>query len=169
MIRDRIVCGINDNRIQRRLLQESELAYMQAFDIAQAMETASKDIQDLLRPVTNQTIQSLQYQKPKSPCYRCGGCHPSHTRFVECHSCGKKGHIAKVCCSKPTSRHKDPPKSKNSKIHPVAGIKTTTLEEDNSPDQSSKPSDNNSNTLFHTQRQGQPYCKSKEGGSSHGS
>ena len=42
MIRDRIVCGINDNRIQHRLLQENELTYKQAYDIAQAMETASK-------------------------------------------------------------------------------------------------------------------------------
>ena len=51
MIRDRIVCGVNGNRIQCRLLQESELTYKQAFDIAQAIETASKDIQDLLRPL----------------------------------------------------------------------------------------------------------------------
>ena len=51
MIRDRVVCGVNDNRIQCRLLQESELTYKQAFDIAQAMEVASKDIQDLLRPL----------------------------------------------------------------------------------------------------------------------
>ena len=41
MIRDRLVCGINDHGIQRRLLQESNLTYQSAYDIAQAMETAS--------------------------------------------------------------------------------------------------------------------------------
>ena len=34
MIRDRLVCGINDHGIQRRLLQESNLTYQSAYDIA---------------------------------------------------------------------------------------------------------------------------------------
>ena len=47
MLRDRIVCGINDPRIQRRLLAESELNYKSAFVLAQSMETADQNTNDL--------------------------------------------------------------------------------------------------------------------------
>ena len=36
MLRDRIVCGISDPQLQRRLLAESELTYKTAFEIAQS-------------------------------------------------------------------------------------------------------------------------------------
>ena len=42
----------------------------------------------------------------ETTCYRCGGKHEQMTREVLCRSCGKKGHIAKVCCSKPNPEHK---------------------------------------------------------------
>uniref|UniRef100_A0A1X7T5X9 Retrotransposon gag domain-containing protein n=1 Tax=Amphimedon queenslandica TaxID=400682 RepID=A0A1X7T5X9_AMPQE len=47
MIRDRLVCGVNDRAIQRRLLQQSKLDYKTAYDIAIAMESASKNALDL--------------------------------------------------------------------------------------------------------------------------
>ena len=37
MLRDRIVCGINDPCIQRRLLAESELTYKSAFELARSL------------------------------------------------------------------------------------------------------------------------------------
>ncbi len=40
MLRDRIVCGIRDKAVQRRLLAESDLAYL---DMAQATEIAKND------------------------------------------------------------------------------------------------------------------------------
>ncbi|XP_049325965.1 uncharacterized protein LOC125785828 [Astyanax mexicanus] len=42
MLRDRLVCGIEDDRMQRRLLAEAELTYDKALKLAQAIETASK-------------------------------------------------------------------------------------------------------------------------------
>ena len=102
MIRNRLVCSINDHEIQRRLLQESNLTYQIVYDIAQAMETASKNIQDLCKTVpAAQRVQELE----GSPCtcHRCGGNHQPnvcHFRFVNFQACGKKGHIAKVCHSK---------------------------------------------------------------------
>ena len=42
MVRDRIVCGINNTRIQSRLLQERDLTYQNVLDTAQAMELAGK-------------------------------------------------------------------------------------------------------------------------------
>lgn len=45
MLRDRLVCGINDDRIQRRLLAETELTFDKS--LQKAVETASKYVQDL--------------------------------------------------------------------------------------------------------------------------
>ena len=56
MVRDRLVCGVNDIRIQNRLLQESSsLTYEKAFQIAQSIELAAKDAAALHR-------QALHYQ-----------------------------------------------------------------------------------------------------------
>ena len=47
MLRDRLICGINDARIQRRLLAEANVDFQRALEIAQAMETADRDAQHL--------------------------------------------------------------------------------------------------------------------------
>ena len=47
MLRDRLVCGVNDERIQRRLLAESQLEFKKAMELATAMETADKNTRDL--------------------------------------------------------------------------------------------------------------------------
>ena len=68
MIRDRLVCDINNHEIQRCLLQDSNLTDQSAYDIAQGMETASKNIQDLCKTVPAvQRVQALE----GSPCTRC--------------------------------------------------------------------------------------------------
>ena len=47
MLRDRLVCGINDDRIQRRLLAEPTLDFAKALQISLAMESAAKDSKHL--------------------------------------------------------------------------------------------------------------------------
>ena len=42
MLRDQIVCGINDPRIQRHLLAEYELTYQSAFELVQSMELLTR-------------------------------------------------------------------------------------------------------------------------------
>ena len=42
MLRDRLMCGVNDNRMQRRLLSEVGLAFDRALKVCLAMESASK-------------------------------------------------------------------------------------------------------------------------------
>ncbi len=42
MLRDRLVCGIEADGIQRRLLAEAELTFEKALKLAQAIETANK-------------------------------------------------------------------------------------------------------------------------------
>ena len=46
-IRDRLVCGITSERVQRRLLAEPNLTFENAFSLATAMETADRNASEL--------------------------------------------------------------------------------------------------------------------------
>ncbi|XP_041823137.1 uncharacterized protein K02A2.6-like [Melanotaenia boesemani] len=110
MLRDRLVCGINDDRIQRRLLSESDLTFEKAFQIAVAAEAATKNVQDLqTRTQYSCNSVSLKGQEKKGnwrnkECYRCNGKQHNavECKFKEakCHACGKVGHIARACRNK---------------------------------------------------------------------
>ena len=47
MLRDRLVCGMNENYIQQRLLAETHLNCKKALDIATSMELAAKSAADM--------------------------------------------------------------------------------------------------------------------------
>ena len=137
MVRDRLVCGINDPHIQRRLLQESDLTYKRAFEIAQAMEVASRDIHDLQKQsIPTPTVQHLQERRhtKRYTCYRCGGNHTANKcsfLSAECRACGKLGHIAKVCRSKSKKMPKATTgKHKQTSINSVVPNKTPPLTPD---------------------------------------
>ena len=86
MIRDRLVCGVNDGRIQRRLLAEPDLTFKKAMEIAQAMEAADKNVQEIQGSVAQgQHVHALRkgYDKPQ------------HAK--ECRHCGKRNHMEKDC------------------------------------------------------------------------
>jgi len=116
MLRDRIVCGINDGVIQHRLLSEKELTFKTALEIAQEMKSAAKNVKELMnRPdgtVSPTPVHHVtEAAKPANICYRCGK--PGHYapkykhKETVCSKCGKVGHLQKVCCSKRTG----PPKA----------------------------------------------------------
>ena len=46
-LRDRLVCGLRDTAIQKRLLQEADLTFQIAYDKAVALEMASRDATEL--------------------------------------------------------------------------------------------------------------------------
>ena len=111
-LRDRFVCGIRSEGIQRSLLAEENLTLTRAIELAQGMEAAEKNAQSFKG--TEVTIQKIRQsatprgagakQPPAdldNPCYRCGKKNhtPANCRFKEvvCHHCQKKGHLAKVC------------------------------------------------------------------------
>ena len=50
MLLDRLVCGIHDQRTQRRLLAETDLTLQKAFDVAQAIESAESQVKELQQP-----------------------------------------------------------------------------------------------------------------------
>ena len=118
-LRDRLVCGLLSEPIQRALLSEVDLTLKRAFQVAQGMEAAHKNAQSLKAsklPVhrldqPTRVTGSRSFSSFKSAgdstggktCYRCGrsGHLPNDCRFkdVTCHTCEKKGHIALVCRS----------------------------------------------------------------------
>ena len=116
MLRDRLVCGINNHQIQERLLAEPDLKYQKAVELALAIESASKNVGDLHMTKTNANlVRSTEYVdkvtqgkhallgKKNQECYRCGEDHEaSSCKFKEakCYSCQKKGHTAKKCRSR---------------------------------------------------------------------
>ena len=99
MLRDRLVCGVEEPKIQRRLLAEPDLTCDKAFELALAAESVDKNAKDL-QPTVSSTVNRVQHKKN---CHRCGDKHsPADCKFrtAECHKCGKKGHIARACRSK---------------------------------------------------------------------
>lgn len=117
MLRDRLVCGINADHIQRRLLSEEKLTFKKAMDTAVALETAAANAR-MLQSAPQQSVgmegraaepvhRMQSKNEPKvgeARCYRCG--RSDHTaldcRFktAKCHGCGKVGHLVRVCRSK---------------------------------------------------------------------
>ena len=112
-LRDRFVCGLRHEAIQRRLLSESTLTYAKALEIARGMESADKDTKTF--KTTDPIIKKLGTRSQKSTntrnCYRCGRSNHTHAnckfKNAKCHECGKTGHIAPACQS---TRPPQPPR-----------------------------------------------------------
>ena len=113
------MCGINDPKLQRRLLAETGLTYEKAFSVAQALEAADRSAKELdkgseihaiLPQAHSHRAQARTHgataspQKHGQPCYRCSGTNHTSTacryKDSDCLHCGKKGHIARVCRSR---------------------------------------------------------------------
>ena len=106
-LRDRFVCGLRHESIQRRLLSEKDLNYTKAMEIARAMEAAdanAKSFKDAGPAIRRLAGLPSRDRDARIPCYRCGRTShaPSDCKFKDatCNHCGKKGHIAPVCRSK---------------------------------------------------------------------
>ena len=113
-LRDRFVCGLRHEAIQRRFLSETDLTYAKAMEIAQGMEAADRHSKSL--KTSEPAIRALKFTS-HSPCYRCGRTNhtPASCTFKDavCHYCKKKGHIAPACRAKqkgqqPTSETSKP-------------------------------------------------------------
>ena len=103
-LRDRLVCGLRNEGIQKKLLTEADLTLARAIELSVGMESAERNARSLKG--TETTIKTVS--SSNRPCYRCG--RKSHDqkdcRFkdAECHNCGKRGHIATVCRSPKNKR-----------------------------------------------------------------
>lgn len=110
-LRDRFVCGLLSEGIQKRLLTEEKLTFVKAIEIAQGLEAAEKSSKRLQGHESEPIGVVASNHRDRKPsreviqfprlCYRCGesGHAPTACRFREavCRKCKKKGHIARVC------------------------------------------------------------------------
>ena len=62
MLRDRIVCGIRDEEIQRRLLVEKDLTFQKAYEIATSMEITSQNMAVLHESKELETVNKVTVQ-----------------------------------------------------------------------------------------------------------
>ncbi|MEE4247203.1 MAG: reverse transcriptase domain-containing protein, partial [Kangiellaceae bacterium] len=128
MLRDRLVCGIANVQIQKRLLTEKDLTLTKAVKISQAAEMASRNAEELkpnvLSHPTGPQVNFKSAIKPKTKpmksklkqeatnyntgsrrsWYRCGSkehlANKCNFKNVQCSYCKKVGHLQKVCLSK---------------------------------------------------------------------
>ena len=130
-MRDRIVAGVNDTDLQKRLLRQPGLTYDKARIILESADdvdlaTASNaEVLAVRKPETptrqggqrNFRNRSHSKHRARAPenakmlgqCNSCGGRHERRTckfRDAECHQCHRKGHIRKVCRSGESSTSK---------------------------------------------------------------
>ena len=108
MLRDRVVCGIQNGRIQQKLLAESTLTLERAMQMSLTLERAEKNLRDL-DPTINVFNQATR--ETGETCHRCGKNNHSQEecqfRNAECFSCHTDGHIAAICNKKKSINRKE--------------------------------------------------------------
>ena len=91
--------------IQRKLLAETTLTLDKPLSTARAIETVEKDMRALKK--NSRTTKQMPIRETR----RCGATTHSATdrqwKMAVCHACKKRGHLARICQSKP------PPHSTN--------------------------------------------------------
>ena len=115
ILRDRFVCGLAHESTRKRLLTETDdLTFEKAVEIANGVEKATVQARQMkseskqfpVHHVHHKRQGTFQRHENSTPiCHRCGGPHLApNCRFIKekCLACGKIGHIAKVCQSKPS-------------------------------------------------------------------
>ena len=96
------MCGLIDKAIQRRLLAEADLTLTKALTLAQAMETAKKDLKEIhpTGVISETTYHLSLHKQSQADCHKCLGTghFPGTCRFksAKCNKCHKTGHIAKA-------------------------------------------------------------------------
>ena len=148
-LRDRFVCGLRKENIQKRLLSETTLPLEKALEIAVAMEMAAKDAVELQGKSKEASIQYIQHDRKRGTpdstrqgrehkssglrCFRCGdfGHSPDGCRFksVDCHGCGKKGHIKRACLSGKRKGGQTLGSQKTKEVHNVEKAENSNEEE----------------------------------------
>lgn len=120
MIRDRLVCGIIDNSIRRKLLQISDLTYDKCIDVCRATEATKSQLSAMAAndtlPASDVNFTANSKKKPsKNDATKTGGDHDFECRYCgrrhirgrnncpafgkTCAKCGKANHFAAKCLS----------------------------------------------------------------------
>ena len=105
-LRDRFVCELKSEVMQKHLLSEVDLTLKQAIEIAQGIEAAEQHTQQLIAEAVIRKVSLLSTTRSSQGTRttisnHCGKSnHKSsqcHYKDVICNNCKKKGHLAKIC------------------------------------------------------------------------
>ena len=100
LIRDRIVCGIRDESVRKRLLQEANLTLARCITTCKAAEISEQQ----LNCFKQESVHQVRQQNRQKNCKYCGGGHKfgkancpaaGHT----CKKCGRANHYEQMCLS----------------------------------------------------------------------
>ena len=72
MLHDQLVCGINDSKLQRRLLSESTLTIQKAFKLAQALEFVETKTKSQPTHVVEVRDNDWTFRRPAHQAYLIG-------------------------------------------------------------------------------------------------
>ena len=155
IIRDRIVCGVCENGIRKKLIQESGLMLSKCVDICRANEATTAQLKDMApsqstEQEANAVSQREDHKTPKAP--KQNGKGPKDQLSAECKYCGKRHErkrdkcpaYGKACssCEKPNqfaakcvknsreSKKKCSQKPKRTKVNQLDDISESSEEEE---------------------------------------
>ncbi|UYV66064.1 K02A2.6-like [Cordylochernes scorpioides] len=137
-IRDRLIAGIEDDNIQRKLLGEGDsLTLHRAIEIALALEAAAQDAKDLQSQRNPEVVKKIKQGnwrfKPSTTgkftrsesytCIRCGSKDHKQDKCphlkAKCFNCGKIRHLGRSCLKRKPQRNYTANKDGN-KVHAIA-------------------------------------------------
>ncbi|UYV62868.1 K02A2.6-like, partial [Cordylochernes scorpioides] len=108
-LRDKLVCGLRNAKIQRRILSEGDVPLARVVEIALSMEAAEKNTRIFHVNEPADSVDKIRAEvgnrynrEQKRKCIHCGRLHKDLCRFREatCFRCGKRGHLATICRSR---------------------------------------------------------------------
>ncbi|UYV63361.1 K02A2.6-like, partial [Cordylochernes scorpioides] len=106
-LRDKMVYGLYNAKIQNRILLEGDISLAKVIEIALSMEAAEKNTKLFHLEQGEDCVDKLRMERKvesnfqNGKCKHCGKQHKQLCRFKEaiCFKCNKKGHIASICWS----------------------------------------------------------------------
>ncbi|KAK9694878.1 hypothetical protein QE152_g33224 [Popillia japonica] len=133
LLRDRIVLGIKNKELRKRLMIKADLTLRETLDLCRIDELTNQQMREL----STETVNKISNARS---CKFCGNLH-SFTKGAcpafgqVCRSCGGKNHFQKVCKKKKGKKEqieaKVEKKSRRKKIKSVEGIETGESDEEN--------------------------------------
>ncbi|KAL7726496.1 hypothetical protein ACLKA6_001118 [Drosophila palustris] len=104
MLFDRLIIGVQDKKLQLKLLESKNKQLEDIINECKAFEAAAKNNELLKKAVTQKaSVESNTINAVVRRCYNCGAIfNPNHlaecrAKETTCYACGRSGHFAKHC------------------------------------------------------------------------